>query len=328
MEGKYYVFTPEEILGVLGQDNGIAFNRNFDITPEGNFEGNSIPNLLKANLPPDRFDFCLPMLRDYRKQRSRLHLDQKMLTAWNGLAVAAFAYLFKVTRKPQYLEIAKETETFLEEQLSDGSELLVSCCGGKSGGSGFLDDYAYRIFGLLFLYESTLEPAYLERARELCGKAAADFADGVHGGFHLYGRNHEALILQPKETYDGAMPSGNSVMAYNLEKLSQYYPEATALGELCAGQFRFMSEQAAAAPGGYGFFLTAQLLHDAPSVHVTAVLPVGEEVPAVMRALPVETEVTVLKQPTEEYRLLHGKTTYYVCRDRHCLPPANELKLS
>lgn len=327
VEGKYYVFTPEEVLEILGEDNATAFNRNFDITPEGNFEGGSIPNLLKAKLPPDRFDFCLPMLRDYRKKRSALHLDRKILTSWNGLAVAAFAYLFKVTRKPQYLETAREVEGFLEERLSEGNELFVSRCGGKTGGSGFLDDYAYRVFGLLFLYESTLEPEHLARARALCLKAAADFGGGT-GGFHLYGRNHTALILNPMETYDGALPSGNSVMAYNLEKLSQYFPGDAQLEALCTGHFRFMSTEAAAAPGGYSFFLTALLQHDAPSVHVTAVLPLGEEVPAVMRALPVETEVTVLKQPTEEYRLLHGRTTYYVCRDKHCLPPSNELALS
>lgn len=327
VEGKYYVFTPEEITGILGEDNGIAFNRNFDITPEGNFEGRSIPNLLKAKLPPDRFDFCLPMLRDYRKKRSTLHLDRKILTAWNGLAVAAFAYLFRVTRKPQYLEIARETERFLEEYLSGDTELYVSRCDGKTNGTGFLDDYAYRIFGQLFLYESTLELKYLSRARELCLKTAEKFGGAAGGGFHLYGKGHEDLILRPKETYDGALPSGNSVMAYNLEKLSHYYPEDAKLAKLCAGQFRFMSAEAAAIPSGYGFYLTALLLHEAPAVHVTAVLPAGEEVPAVVRALPVETEVTLLKQPTAEYGLLHGKTTYYVCRDRHCLPPSNELAL-
>ena len=328
VEGKYYVFTPEEVIGILGGDNGIAFNRNFDITPEGNFEGRSVPNLLKAKLPPDRFDFCLPMLRNYRKKRSTLHLDRKILTAWNALTAAAFAYLFKVTRKPQYLETAKGIQRFLDEKLCDGNELFVSYCGGKAGCRAFLDDYAYMVFALIFLYEATLKQEYLSRARELCGKAAGDFGDGKNGGFHLYGKGHEPLIMKPKETYDGALPSGNSVMAYNLVKLSRYYLKDEELGKLCAGQIRFMAEQAAAMPSGYSFFLTALLLYETPSVHVTAVLPEGEKIPAIMWALPTETEVTVLTHPTEEYKLLHGKTTYYVCSGRHCLPPSNELALS
>lgn len=328
VEGKYYVFTPQEVNGILGEDNGIAFSRNFDITPEGNFEGSNIPNLLQAKLPPDRFDFCLPILRDYRKKRSALHLDKKILTAWNGLTVAAFAYLFKVTRKPQYLETAKETQRFLDEKLCDGNELFVSHCDGKTGGKGFLDDYAYTVFGLLFLYEATLDQEYLTRARELCRKVAVYFGDGRDGGFHLYGKGHEALIMKPKETYDGALPSGNSVMAYNLVKLSHYNPEDAGLVELCDGQFRFMSSQAESMSSGYSFFLTALLLYETPSVHVTAVLPAGEEIPAMIWTLPIETEVTVLTHPTEEYRLLNGKTTYYICRDRHCLPPSNELILS
>ena len=189
VEGKYYLFTPEELVRLLGPERGEAFNRHFDITDAGNFEGKNIPNLLHSD-PGDRtLDSLLETVYQYRKSRCALRLDDKILTAWNGLMIAALCRLYQAVRERKYLEAAKQADRFLWEHLWDGKSLHVSFRVGRRGEKGFLDDYAACIFAQLALYGATLDSAYLERAEELCRDACEQFQDREHGGFYLYGRS-------------------------------------------------------------------------------------------------------------------------------------------
>ncbi len=322
VEGKYYLFTPEEIVSLLGKEEGEAFNRHFDITEIGNFEGKNIPNLLKSDPMENRFAPVLPLLCSYRKERYPLYRDEKILTAWNGLMIAAMCDLYLVSKKEEYLAAAKKACQFIEKHLCDGKRLFVSYHMGKRGEKGFLDDYAAFIFALLHLYRATLEEGYLDRAKYWSDRVLAEFRDDA-GGFYLYGGEHEELIFRPKESYDGAIPSGNSLMAYNLVCLAafdgeEYKTEAE-------DQLDFLAKEASLYPLGHGMFLRALLAFYEPFMKVTIVGCDQEEKSKIAQMLPPEATVIWLANQTKEYPMKNGKTTYYLCRGHSCLPPTNRL---
>lgn len=321
-EGKYYLFTPDEIINILGREEGEAFNSHYDISIRGNFEGKNIPNLLKSAPSDRKFDDCLIKLRDYRKNRYSLHLDDKILTVWNSLMIGAMSELYLCSRCEKYLEAAQKADEFIRKYLCENDNLFVSFREGHRGVSGFLDDYAAYIFAQLQLYRVTLSKEYLEKAKMFCDKAISLFGDSA-GGFFLYGEHSEELILRPKETYDGAIPSGNSLIAYDLVRLlflsseEKYQKEAQR-------QLDFMSSEASVYPQGYSMYLTALLQYFEPSVKVTVVYEENIDIRELIFSLPHDA-VIILTHPTAEYPLINGKTTYYVCKNHSCFPPQNNL---
>ncbi|MBQ8233643.1 MAG: thioredoxin domain-containing protein [Lachnospiraceae bacterium] len=323
VEGKYYLFEPLEIIAILGEKAGEEFNRYYDITEKGNFEGKSIPNLLQ-NAMPQNLNACLQTVYEYRKNRYALHLDDKILTSWNGLMIAAMCHLYRVTGNKVYLDAAVKAQQFILNQLCKEETLHVSYRNGRRSEKGFLDDYANEIFALLALYEATLDESYLEQARSFCLKAVVDFYDEEKGGFFLYGKENEQLILRPKETYDGAVFSGNSAMAYNLVQLS-FLTDEEDLRELAKQQLAFLSAEAEQYPAGQAMFLVALLDDIDPPEKITVVVKEMQEIADLPRRVSLDAIVRVLKEPTEEYPLKNDKTTFYVCRGRACQPPVNEL---
>ncbi len=318
VEGKYYVFDYDEIIKLLGAEDGARFCAYFGITKGGNFEDKSIPNLLHADGPDSRFEAFLPKVYDYRKLRTRLHLDDKILTAWNGMMIAAFALMHRITGETGYLDAAGRAMDFIDRNLCDGDKLFVSWRDGKRSGGGFLDDYAYYIFALLHLYDATLDPKYLERAQGLCERAADLFADNENGGFYLYGKDDEQLILRPKDTYDGAVPSGNSVMAYCLVRLA-HITEDAGLAAAAERQLQFLAAQANDYPTGHSFYLLALLRFLNPPAHIVCALK-DTHAP-----FPYGADVRVIPGGSDAYPLMNNATTYYVCKDKSCLPPVNRL---
>ncbi len=323
-EGKYYLFTPKEIKSLLGEQDGEAFCRRFDITERGNFEGKNIPNLLKSDGENLCSDEVLELLRQYRKRRNFLHLDDKILTAWNGLMIAAMCRLYQNSGKQVYLDAAKRADRFIRENLCGEGGLYVSYRDGKRGVKGFLDDYAAYLFAELALYGATLEENYLTRAEQLCGEVREKFWDSENGGFYLYGTESESLILRPKEDYDGAIPSGNSMMAWNLVRLSQLTGEEKYRHQ-AEEQLDFLAARARQYPVGHGMFLLALLDSETPPAKVTVVLGGGESAAELPLKLPPDAAVTLLQKPTEERPLVEGKTTFYVCKGHSCLLPVNDL---
>lgn len=262
-EGKFYVWRYEEICEVLGKKKGQKFCEYFGITREGNFEGRSIPNLLNGRDISDNLAKEKQILYEHRKTRGKLHLDDKILTSWNSLMICAFSILYRVTGKKIYLRAAKSAQKFIEEHLADGALLYVSYRDGMRSGKGFLDEYAYYTAALIALYEATAYPVYLSRARQTAGEAGRQFGDRDSGGYYLYGMENDNLITRPKEAYDGALPSGNSVMAYCLVRLSQLTGEESYRKE-AERQLIYMSGVAEDYPAGYSMFLTAVLLYMHP----------------------------------------------------------------
>lgn len=322
-EGKFYVWSYEEICGILGKEKGEMFCQYFGITKEGNFEGKNIPNLLNGNDINAEFEEERKKLLAYRKERAALHLDDKLLTSWNALMICAMAVLYRTTGCDKYLSSAVRAQKFIEENLSEGDHLYVSCRKKKRSVKGFLDEYAYYGAACLCLYEVTREAGYLEQAEKSCREAKKQFFDEKNGGYFLYGKENSSLIMRPKETYDGALPSGNSVLAFCLVKLSKI-TEKEEFTRAAEQQLAFLSSQAEAYPAGFCMFLIAELLYFYPPMQITAVLSGEDKKAEILSRLPLLADVRILEKPTEEYKLLNHRTTYYVCKNHTCYPPSNQ----
>ncbi|MBP1561059.1 MAG: thioredoxin domain-containing protein [Oscillospiraceae bacterium] len=325
VEGKYYTFSYDEIIGVLGDEKGRRFAQVFDITPHGNFEGVNIPNLLKSGDLTSNYKNELQKLYDYRKNRAPLHLDDKILVSWNSLMAAALSVLYRVSHNEIYLQAAEKAQAFIENHLCSGVQLYTSYRDGKRSEKGFLDDYAFYIAALIELYNSTLEKGYLDKAEQFCEEAVKRFYDNKSGGFYLCEAHSSELFMNPKETYDGALPSGNSVMAYDLVRLYQL-TEGERYNDLAGKQLAFMSAHAQEYPAGYSMFLTAKLIYDAPPQHITVVTKDNTELTELKKRLPLLANISVVSE-SKNYPLINGRTTYYVCRNNNCLPPSNVLEL-
>lgn len=337
-EGKYYVWDKEEIYQVLGEDKGARFCEYFGITEEGNFEGRNIPNLLNGKEVSNEFEEEIKRLYHYRKSRAALHLDDKVLTSWNALTIYAMSMLYRVTGNRRYLSAAERASQFIEQYLSEGNLLYVSCRGQVRSVKGFLDEYACYTMALLGLYEATSKSEYLTRAEQFCAEAKKQFEDPQRG-FFLCGTQNRTLITRPKETYDGALPSGNSVMAYCLVRLSQIVPDTQGdkpygtenqvftkedYRKTAQQQLAFMAAEAGRYPAGYSMFLIARLFYDYPPQKITVVIPKEENADNIISRLPLYADVTLCRE-NKTYALLNRKTTYYVCKDHMCLPPVNKL---
>lgn len=225
-EGKYYVFTYDEIIGLLGEELGEFYCKHYDITREGNFEGKNIPNLISKNLEDiSKQDWAvLDSLRDmiltYREERVKPHRDEKILTSWNGLMIASLAYGGKILNKDLFIRKAKEAADFIiENSIDQEGKLLAIHINGVSYNYGFLEDYAYFSLGLLTLYDVTGDEKYLSLAKKLVYDMLDLFWDDEDKAMFYYSQISESLILRPKDIYDGATPSGNSIAAMVLNKL-------------------------------------------------------------------------------------------------------------
>lgn len=325
VEGKYYIWEPNEITTLLGEETGQAFNQHFNISKQGNFEGKNIPNLLHTKQESKAFDDCLPILYQYRKNRYSLHLDDKILTSWNALMIAAFCSLYRISGNETYKKTAVRAWNYITKNIFHNGILSISFRNGILGANGILDDYASCIYALLALYEATYENPYLEQADSLCQKTIHDFWDEKNGGFFLSGKNNEALLFCPKETYDGAIPSGNSLMSYNLLKL-QKLTDSQQYGRLLKRQLSFQSGIAKEHPSAYSMFLLALSDYLNPADKITVVCKNRLDIKNLPCKFPLDTTVRILEKPTTEYPLKNDSTTYYVCWGHHCEPPENSLK--
>ncbi|HRR78208.1 MAG TPA: thioredoxin domain-containing protein [Ruminococcus sp.] len=315
VEGKYYTFTLDEIMSVLG-DKGKHFSETFDITEHGNFEGVNIPNLLKSGDLDTDFEAEFQKLYEYRKKRTKLHLDDKILLSWNSMMIAAMSMLYRVSHYEKYLCAAENAQRFIEENMSDGEHIYTIFRDGKRSDTAFLEDYAYYIAALIEMYNSTLDNKYLMRAEELCAEAVKRFSD-KNGGFNMCETTE--LFKNPKELYDGAVPSGNSIMAYDLIRLHQL-TEKEEYQECAEKQLDFMSVQSQDYPVGHCMFLLAKLLNEVPPPRVIISAKGSPDI----SNLPFLANVTVV-QADNKYPLLNDRTTFYVCRGNTCLPPSNML---
>lgn len=342
-EGKYYVFTPDEIKIILGEEDGNYFNEYYDITDEGNFEGKSIPNLIKNsnyNKKDEKIDVLAQNILDYRNERYSLHKDDKILTSWNGLMIATLSKAYKVLEDEKYLEYAKKAIDFIYNNLVDSKGRLFARYREKEAKyKAILDDYAFLTYGLIELYESSYEILYLKKAIDLTEAMIDLFFDEKNAGFFLYGKDSEKLIARPKELFDGAIPSGNSVAAYNLIRLARITGKSL-FEEISKDVLDYIAGSIISEEINHSFFLIASsfalnktkelicvikdesekekikdTLSDMQAFNLTVIIKNEEN----------SSELEELIPYTKDYTLKDNKATYYLCEGNSCFPPTNNL---
>ena len=230
-EGKFFVWTPEEIQSILGEEIGALIVRHYGVTPSGNFEKKNILHIVKPIdlLAKESGKSEAEMEQILREAKQKLFLerekrvkpfrDEKILTSWNGLMIGAFVEGYNVTRNRRYLAVAEKGADFVLTRLHKEGRILRTFKDGVGKLNGYLDDYAFFINALLDLHEATSAPPYLDRAKSLTARLVDQFWDEAQGGFFFTSKDHESLIARYKSSADQSTPSGNAVAAYALLRL-------------------------------------------------------------------------------------------------------------
>jgi uncharacterized protein YyaL (SSP411 family) len=361
VEGKFYVWTEEEMWGLLGTETYLALKL-FGVTTEGNFEEEATKKRAGANilhlkkpLPEYAEEVGLPLpeleeraagikrtLFAEREKRVRPRRDDKVLTDWNGLTVAALAKGARALRQPAYAEAAERAARFLLENLRgpDG-RLLHRWRDGEAAVKGYLDDYAFLAWGLIELYETTYKPEYLRTALDLTDDMTKHFGDAETGGFFFTPDDGDALLVRPKEIYDGAVPSGNSVAMLNLLRLGRLTgrPE---LEEAAASLGRAFTQKVAKSPANHAMLMAAVDFTVGPSREVVVVGEADADdtramldavgrafVPnAVVLFIPKggdAAEAVELAPYAADFKTVGGMATAYVCSNFACERPTSDI---
>ncbi|MCC2527337.1 thioredoxin domain-containing protein [Bacillus halotolerans] len=351
-EGKYYVWSKEEILKTLGEDLGTLYCNVYDITEKGNFEGKNIPNLIhtkreqikadsgftEEELSRKLEDARLKLLKT-REERTYPHVDDKVLTSWNALMIAGLAKAAKVFQEPQYLTLAEYAITFIENNVIIGGRVMVRYRDGEVKNKGFIDDYAFLLWAYLDLYEASFDLSYLEKAKKLSDDMIDLFWDEEHGGFYFTGHDAEALIVREKEVYDGAVPSGNSVAAVQLLRLGQVTGDLSLI-EKAETMFSVFKPEIEAYPSGHSFFMQSVLKHMTPKKEIVIFGhpddPDRKQITsALQQAFIPNDSILVAEHPDQckdiapfaaDYRIIDDQITVYICENFACQQPTTDIE--
>ena len=381
VEGKYYLLTPEEVEAVLGPEEGKAFCSRYGITPGGVLEGKSIPHRIgrdgegqwavagrmdlgqpaHSQMDPGQVGhgqmdpgqtghgqtghgqeegWCQKLYR-YRKERTDLHRDDKILLAWNAWTMIALARAGRLLKEDCYLEAAQKAEHFVETCMNGEEDRLYHRYReGELGCKGQLEDQAVYVLAQLELYRATFRTDYLEKALARARQMVELFEDPVEGGYFMSAADAGELITRPKELYDGAMPSGNSVAAMALQRLAALTGEPR-WQEAAERQLAYCAYGAKDYPSGSSYALSA--MAEALYPHRELVCAVGgrhkdlpEGLREKLRSLPSygleilvktwETEDALARCApfTKDYPLPEEGEVYYLCVDGACRAPVRE----
>jgi hypothetical protein len=361
-EGLFYLWSTSEFREILGKENGDLFVDIFNLKDEGNYydeadksrTGRNILYLKRKfgelaennNLPDDQLSRLWKNLRqtlfDVREKRVHPLKDDKILTDWNGLMIAAFAKAAAALDEPEYLSAAKKAVDFVWDHLRDeGGRLIKRFRDGEAGQPSHLDDYAFMVWGLIEIYQADFDLAYLQKAVELNELMLSEFWDEGSGGLFISSIDQTDLIVRSKEIYDGAIPSGNSVAANNMIRLARLTQnqdleqKAHLIGEAFA-------EQINPVPQSFTHLLAGLLFSKGPSYEVViSGMPDAEDTRQMLNTIQnaYHPNVVTLFNPSDEpdsliFKLspwlknqpaISGKATAYVCQDFACKFPTTSI---
>jgi uncharacterized protein YyaL (SSP411 family) len=351
-EGKFYLWTKQEVREAVQPEDVHLATTLFGVEVEGNYydpatKGRNGKNILhfpkpldevasESGLTLDELIVRLGKIRDSlfetRKQRLLPAKDDKILTDWNGLMIAALAKASQVFGDQRYLQAATTTADFILNNMRKSDDTLYHrYAKGENAVNGFLDDYAFLTFGLIELYEATFIEKYLQAAKALTKIMIEQFWDKKNGGFYFAMENSEEALPRMKQVYDGAVPSGNSVALLNLLRLTRLVNES-GYEELSAKIMRVFSEEAQGAPMGYTFLLAGVDAAFGPAYSVIVVGDLKEkethDMLETLRKPYLPNVVVSLREPSATglgYEQLEGKATAYVCRGQMCMPPTTSV---
>ncbi len=363
-EGKFYVWSMEDLAKAIGKDEAALYAKVYNFTEEGNWEEESKPGQkLGTNIPHlkqtlseiakaekldeatlrNRLETSRQKLYDVREKRIHPLKDDKILTDWNGLMIAALARSAVAFDNATYLKEATRAADFILSTLrkADG-RLLKRYRNGEAGLPAHLEDYAYLLWGMVELYQASFDPKYLQAGKELADTLLKHYWDEKDGGFFMTADDGEVLIVRNKEIYDGAQPSGNSVAAVNLFKLARLTGEV-AYEEKAKGVIKAFSAPLGERPAGQAVLLQSiDFLH----ADTREIVVVGERdaedtkkmLAAIQRRFdpnkvvlfkPIGAEGNALSNVAAyvtDHSAIDGKATAYVCRSFSCQLPTNDLK--
>ena len=373
-EGAFYLWGKDEIINVLEKEQGEIFCYYFGVEPNGNalsdpqgefsrhsgippLAGKEKNILYKAHTKEEAAQKFRKSVEEIEKiireakeklfvvrsKRPRPHLDDKILTDWNGLMISSLAFGSRVLDEPRYREAAEKSSQFILKHLigKDG-RLLHRYRNGESAIAGTIEDYAFFIHGLFDLYEATFNPEYLKRSKRLANEMVGFFWDDSGGGFFFTSVDAEKLIIRQKETYDGAIPSGNSVAALDLIRLGRLTMEK-GFEEKAEFLFKTFSGEISQMPNVYPQMLIALDFALGPSKEI--VIAEGKDKEKSLAMLKtiyerfIPNKVVVLSSIGEKGQegitelipfiknqaALEDKTTVYVCASYICKSPTTSI---
>jgi len=364
VEGKFYLWTPDEVSVLLGDKETAVFNAIFNVKAGGNFEeagpGHNIDqNILHLQQPLSAHakDMAIPenqlrqrlqtarrILFDAREKRIHPFKDDKILTDWNGLMIAALAKAGYVLDNRKYTAAASRAADFILKNLTTKKgRLLKRYRNGKAGLNAHLNDYAFMVWGLIELYQATFDARYLQHALELNAKMLTHFWDSQNGGLYLTADDGEKLLVRSKEIYDGAIPSGNSVAAYNLVRLA-HITSTTDYAKKAEAVIKAFSDQIKKYPAGHSLLMVALEYTYNTNYEVVIVGKVQNEDTRSMTAAlrqPFIPAKVVLYRPADEgmaetiikiapytrsMAARNGRATAYVCQNFACKLPTTSIE--
>jgi len=341
------VWTPAEVARLVDARDVELVCRYWNITPEGNFEGKSIPHVTVSvetvakmfGRSPEDAASALARARARllaaRAERVPPLRDEKVLTSWNALAIGTFAEAGRVLRAPRFVDAAVRAAEFVWTRLRVGGKLLHVWAGGQAKQDAYLDDHAFLAAALVDLYEATGHPHHLARARELVAALDARFHDGAAGGYFFTAVDAERLITRQKSGTDGSVPAGNAVAAHALLRLHHLTGEAgyrTRAEEI----LRLYHDEAAKNPFAYAHLLQAlEFSTEGPTEVVVVGASGAPDTEALWSAIaPVylphrvlvasDPEAAETLSPARDRPAVDGHATAYVCRNFTCSPPVTD----
>jgi len=363
-EGKFYFWNYSELKKILSQDDLIIFCKVFNVEEDGNFvdqlkgvkDGNNILHKRRSNsifanefkISENELTNKIEQIREvlFEVREKRIHplKDDKILTDWNGLMIAALAQAGRVFSDQKYTTAAESSANFIFSKLSkQNGGLYHRYRNGETKFDGNLDDYAFMIWGLLNLYETTFKVEYLERSIELNNILINNFWDENFGGFFFTSEKSSELFTRQKEIYDGAIPSGNSVAMMNLIRLSKFTGD-NKLEEKASLLSKAFSNQISKYPNGYSQLLSAVDFAIGPSFEIVIIgnledistKKMLDEINGLyltnkiilLKSSKSKNEIEKIADFTKEQVRLDDKVTVYVCRNFVCsLPTTDTQKL-
>lgn len=341
VEGQFYLWTPEEVKAVLGSMDGDKFCSFYNITAGGNFEGKNIPNLIaqeQALEIKNRFRTQRQLLFEHREKRIHPFKDDKVLTSWNGLMIAALAKAARILEEHTYQVIAEKAAGFLLTKMRrpDG-RLLARYREDEAAYLAYLDDYAFFIQGLMELYQVTFRPSYLLEAINLSKDLIQLFWDEKKGGCFIYGADAEQLPARPKEIYDGATPSGNSTVAHIFLLLAGLTGDQS-WEEKSRRIFHTFGETVNSYPAGHCHLLSAFLFALRPFQKIVLagnpeekdfqqfVTIINKKFLPQAVLLAADPALEPVVPLTGKYQPLNNKATAFICEGFSCQPPITCLE--
>ncbi|PIW64932.1 MAG: thioredoxin domain-containing protein, partial [Candidatus Omnitrophica bacterium CG12_big_fil_rev_8_21_14_0_65_45_16] len=362
-EGAFYIWSQDEIVNALGKEKADIFNFYYGVQPNGNapqdphgeFKGRNIlyaahsleETAKKFELSSDEIATTLKeskrILFTMRSKRLRPHLDDKVLTDWNGLMISSLAFGSRVLNEPRYRDAAEKVADFLLEKMKrkDG-RLMHRYREGEVAIMGFIEDYAFFTHGLFDLYEAAFDPRYLEEANFFLKDMFRIFWDEAGGGFFLTGKDAEKLIARTKELYDGAIPSGNSVATLSLLRVGRLTMDRQ-MEDWASSTLDAFSADLDKFPAGYPQMLMALDFAIGPSREIVIAGEVEEPDTREMirtvydKFLPnkvvalhpkegkIAKQIEALSPFVKEQIAMGGTATAYVCKNYVCDLPTTEV---